>query len=109
MVEEFINLRQGSMSVKEYSLKFTLLSKYATSLVSNPRDDMSRFVTGVSDLIKEESRTAMIHDYMNISRLIVYAQSIEESKLERKSRGIDPMSKINLGPKRGSTTKILQW
>uniref|UniRef100_M1DDH3 Gag-pol polyprotein n=1 Tax=Solanum tuberosum TaxID=4113 RepID=M1DDH3_SOLTU len=44
---------------------------------------MSKFVTGVSDLVKEECRTAMFHDDMNISRLVVYAQSIEESKLMR--------------------------
>ena len=31
-VEEFINLCQGGMSVKEYSLKFIKLSKYACSL-----------------------------------------------------------------------------
>ena len=37
-VEEFINLRKGNMSVEEYSLKFTMLSRYAPSLVSNPRD-----------------------------------------------------------------------
>ena len=28
-MQEFINLIQGSMSVKEYSLKFTFLCKYA--------------------------------------------------------------------------------
>ncbi|XP_049389639.1 uncharacterized protein LOC125854160 [Solanum stenotomum] len=48
--EEFINLKQGSMSVQEYFLKFTQLYKYALSLVSNPRDEMSRFVTGESNL-----------------------------------------------------------
>uniref|UniRef100_M1DMT8 Uncharacterized protein n=1 Tax=Solanum tuberosum TaxID=4113 RepID=M1DMT8_SOLTU len=47
--------------------------KYAPSLVSNPRDEMSHFVTGVSDVVKEECRTAMLHDDMNISRLIMYA------------------------------------
>ncbi|XP_049345384.1 uncharacterized protein LOC125809870 [Solanum verrucosum] len=31
-IEEFINLRQGNMSVEEYSLNFTLFSKYAPSL-----------------------------------------------------------------------------
>ncbi|XP_049367976.1 uncharacterized protein LOC125832828 [Solanum verrucosum] len=39
-VEEFIYLRQGNMSVKDCSHKFTQLSKYAPSLVSSPRDEM---------------------------------------------------------------------
>ena len=70
------------MSV-EYALKFSMLSRYAPSLVSNSREEMSRFVTGESDLVKEECRTAMLHGDMNISRLVVYAQSIEESKMTR--------------------------
>ena len=41
-IEELINLRQGNMSVEENSLKFILLSKYAPSLLSNPKDEMSR-------------------------------------------------------------------
>ena len=45
---EFINLCQGGRSVHEYSLKFIKFSKYAPSLVSDPRDKMSSFVTGVS-------------------------------------------------------------
>ena len=51
-VEDLINLSQGNMSLEEYSLKFTLLSKYATSLVANTRYEMSRFVIGVSNLVK---------------------------------------------------------
>ena len=35
-VEEFIHLRQGNMSVEEYFLKSTLLSRYVQSLMSNP-------------------------------------------------------------------------
>ena len=42
------------MSVEEYSLKFSMLSKYAQSLMSDSRDEMSRFVTGVADLVREE-------------------------------------------------------
>ncbi|XP_049386667.1 uncharacterized protein LOC125850871, partial [Solanum stenotomum] len=49
---------------------------------------MSRFVTGVSDQVKEECHTAMLHNDMNISRLIVYVQSIEESKLKRMNRNV---------------------
>ncbi|WMV46373.1 hypothetical protein MTR67_039758, partial [Solanum verrucosum] len=43
-VEEFINL-QGGMSVEEYSLKFTKLSKYAPSMVADPRYEMSRLTS----------------------------------------------------------------
>ena len=42
-LEDFINLKKGNISVKEYALKFTLF--YAPSLVANPRDLMNRFIT----------------------------------------------------------------
>ena len=77
-VEEFINLKKGNMSVAEYSLKFSTFSRYAPSLVSNPREEMSHFVTGVADSVVEECCTAMLHDDMTLARLMVYAQSIEE-------------------------------
>ncbi|WP_353839331.1 hypothetical protein, partial [Acinetobacter baumannii] len=80
-----MNLKQGNMSVEVYSLKFT---RYAQSLVSNPRDEISRFVTGVVDLVKEECRTAMFPDEINLSSLMIYAQSIEKSKLKGINRNL---------------------
>ena len=85
-VEEFINLRQGGMSVLYYSLKFTKLSKYAPSVVSNPRDEMSHFLTGVSNDLVEECNSTIIDDNINVSRLIVYAQQVEITRFRRKSR-----------------------
>ena len=41
------------MSVQDFSLKFTILGKYAPSMVAEPRDEMSRFVTDVSDLAEK--------------------------------------------------------
>ena len=52
-VEELINLNQRNISVEEYSLMFTMLSRYAPFLVSNPKNEISRFVTGVANLLKE--------------------------------------------------------
>ncbi|KAK4733632.1 hypothetical protein R3W88_007893 [Solanum pinnatisectum] len=74
------------MSVKEYSLKFTQLSKYASILVANSRARMNKFVMGVSDLAEEEYRTAMLHHDMDISRLTIYGQQIEEKKLRKINR-----------------------
>lgn len=41
-MREFINFNKGSMSVQLYSLKFTQLSEYATTLVEDSR---SRFIS----------------------------------------------------------------
>ena len=79
-IEELIKLRQGSMSVEEYSCKFILFPTYAPSFVSNLRDDMIRFVIGGSDIMKHDFHTTMLHGDMTLSRLLVYAESIEESK-----------------------------
>ena len=67
---EFINLHQGGMSVYEYSLKFTKLLKYVPFFVSDPKDEMSRFVMGVLDDLQEESHSAMVHD--NIEHFLFY-------------------------------------
>ena len=53
------------------------------NLVSNSRDEMSRFVTGVSEDLDEECREAMLHDNMNLGRFMVHAQQVEKS-LRRK-------------------------
>ena len=85
-VEKFINLRQGGMIVLDYYLKFKIFSKYAPSLVSNPRDEMSCFLMRMSDDLVEECRSAMLHDNINISHLLVYAKQGDESRLTRNNR-----------------------
>ncbi|XP_069151890.1 uncharacterized protein [Solanum lycopersicum] len=84
-VVEIINFCQGDMSAHEYSLKFTILSKYAPSLIFDPRDEMSCFVTEVSNDFQEEFHSAMLHDNMKISRLMVNAKHVEETRARRMS------------------------
>ena len=74
------------MSVHDYSLKFILLAKYAPSLVSGTRNEMSQFVTGVSNDLQEECHSVMLHDIMNISHLMAHAKRIEEARAKRKDR-----------------------
>lgn len=70
--EEFFNLKQGRMSIKEYALKFHQLSSYAPKLVSDMRTGMRKFTLGLShDLILKIKTTLLIKN-MDISRLVVY-------------------------------------
>ena len=69
----------------DFSLKFTKLSKYAPSSVSNLKDEMSHFLTGVSKDLMEKCRSAKLHDIMNISHIMVHTQQVEESRLRRKN------------------------
>ena len=47
---------------------------------------MSCFVTGVSKDLQKECQLAMLHEIMNISRLMVYARRVEEARVKRKIR-----------------------
>jgi len=85
-MQEFINLKQGSMNIKEYALKFTRLSKYAPTLVTDSRAKMNKFMMGVSDLVAKEYRMTMLVGDMDISCPMVFAQQIEKSKLKEESR-----------------------
>ncbi|XP_019067249.2 uncharacterized protein [Solanum lycopersicum] len=102
-VEEFITLKQGSMKVREYSLMSLKLSSYATSLVSNSWDEMSRFLTRINEDQEEECRSAMLHDNMDLSRFMVHVQQVEDN---RKKRGIHdarrPKPQDQAGPSHGS-------
>ncbi|XP_015087018.1 uncharacterized protein LOC107030150 [Solanum pennellii] len=65
---------------------------------------MNSFVTNVANLVKEECHTAMLHGDMNISRLMVYAQSIEESKLSRIYRNFK-----RSGPSEKNQLRFKKW
>lgn len=69
---DFMNLHQGGMSLKEYSIKFTQLSMYASTFVPNSKARMHKFVMGVSSFVEEECHTTIFNDHMDISRLMVY-------------------------------------
>ena len=45
-------------------------------MLFNPRDEMSHFMIGVSEDIVEECLTVMLHENMDISRLMVHAQQV---------------------------------
>ena len=73
------------MIVREYSLKFVKMSRYATSLVSNIMDERSRFLTGITRDLVQKCWAAMLYNNMDLSRLMVHVRQVEDS---RKKRGV---------------------
>lgn len=74
MVQEFINLKQGNISVIEYFLKLTQLARYAPTMVDDSRDRMSKFMLGISEDMVKECRMDMLVKKVDISILMVHAQ-----------------------------------
>ena len=64
------------------------LSRYATSLVLNTRDEMSMFLTGINGDMEVECRFAMLHDNMDLFGLMVHVQQVEDSPKIRGVRDI---------------------
>jgi len=83
----FGHLSIGGMSVKDYARMFTRLSRYVPSIVGDPRMNMSKFVSGVSNLIAKECSMVMLRIDMDIDCLVIHARCFEREKLEERSRG----------------------
>ena len=49
-------------------------------------EEMIRFVTGVTNLVREKFCMAMLHDDLTLDRIMVCTLSIEEYKLCRNSK-----------------------
>jgi len=80
-IREFLTLKPESMSVHVYSLKFTQLSRYASEMVADMRSMMSLFVAGLSRLSSNEGKVVVLIGDMDIERLMIHEQQVEEDKL----------------------------
>lgn len=73
-VRKFLTLKQESLSVHEYSLKLTQLSRYAPEMVVDMKNMMILFVVGLSRLSSNESKTTTLIGDLDIARLIIHVQ-----------------------------------
>lgn len=59
-VQYFINLKKGSISVKEYSLCFTQLARYSPTMVMDSRARMTMFLSSVFENMFKECITTVL-------------------------------------------------
>ena len=71
--------------MKDYRLKFSQVSKYTTTMVSDSRSKMNN-VIGILDLIVNESRSAIMIPSLDSSHLMVNAEQIEDQNLKEVCR-----------------------
>ncbi|KAG5590003.1 hypothetical protein H5410_040517 [Solanum commersonii] len=81
-VREFVNLKQESISVQEYSLKFTQLSHNASKIVVDMRSRMSLIVSRLFRFSSMKGKATMFIGDMDIAKLMIHVQQVEKDKLK---------------------------
>ncbi|XP_070056485.1 uncharacterized protein [Nicotiana tomentosiformis] len=81
---EFKNLRQGSLSVWDYHMRFAYLFNYAIYMLPNMEARVRRFVQGLSLLVINEAATTALNSDMNHGNMVEFAQAIETRNLKNR-------------------------
>lgn len=79
-MRELLHLKQGSMTVQKYGLKFTQLSRYALEIVVDKRGGKCLYVDGLNKGPRKDSRGTMFMADMDIRRLMTYVQQTNEER-----------------------------
>ncbi|XP_070057121.1 uncharacterized protein [Nicotiana tomentosiformis] len=77
-VDRFLTLRQGNMSVRDYSLQFDCLARYAPTIVAKMEDQVHRFVMGLEPHLLNDYMSVLLQPCMDISHIQAYAQGVED-------------------------------
>nr|XP_009803823.1 PREDICTED: uncharacterized protein LOC104249145 [Nicotiana sylvestris] len=77
-LDTFLNLKQGDMSVRDYSHKFNSLARYTPDIVRTIRARVHHYVDGLGDHLIRDCRVASLLDYVDISHIQAFAQTIED-------------------------------
>ena len=96
-VDRFLLLRQRGRSVREYSLEFDSLARYASTYVADMTDRMHRYVIGLDDYLVDSCTVMAAQTGMDIARIQAHAQSMEDRR-----RGRQPDRDYDRGPPKRS-------
>ncbi|KAI5312913.1 hypothetical protein L3X38_042087 [Prunus dulcis] len=102
-IEEFLQLKQGSMIVIEYEKKFIKLSKYCALLVADEKKKCQLFTRGLRPAIRDIVVSQRIVDY---GVLVVSATLVESSQKAVRGLGDSCQRQFDSsGPSQGSSKR----
>ncbi|KAH0681196.1 hypothetical protein KY284_022281 [Solanum tuberosum] len=84
--DQFLNLHQGSMNVREYSLKFNSLVRYAPNVVATMGDRVHRYVNRLDSYLVRDCTIASLNKDMDIARMQAFAQKLEDQRQRRRAQ-----------------------
>uniref|UniRef100_A0A1U7WIA7 Uncharacterized protein LOC104228832 n=1 Tax=Nicotiana sylvestris TaxID=4096 RepID=A0A1U7WIA7_NICSY len=73
------------MSIREYSMQFNSLARYAPTIVAYMSDRVHQFVSGLGAHLINECTTASLNQGMDIARIQAYAQGLEDHKRQQRA------------------------
>ena len=76
-VDRFLHLRQNGRSVRDYSLEFDSLARYAPTMVADMADRVHRYVMGLDNYLIDSCMAMASQPGMDIARVQAYAQGVE--------------------------------
>ena len=71
--DQFLNLRQGNMSFREYSLQFNSLARYAPNVVATMADRVHRYVSRLEPYLVRDCTIAALNRDIDIARIQAFA------------------------------------
>ncbi|XP_028086416.1 uncharacterized protein LOC114287305 [Camellia sinensis] len=87
MIQEFLQLKQGKMSVTQYANRFEALSRYASAIIANEEDKVRQFEWGWDTNIKERLITVQLSIYAQMVDLaLIVERKLADSERIRNQR-----------------------
>ena len=87
---EFLSLKQGAMSVADYEVKFTQLSRYTSAMLPTEQDKCRRFEEGLIYEIRSKITPSDLHSYSDLHAAAIRAERLVKERhvyLQRQKRG----------------------
>ncbi|XP_033511183.1 uncharacterized protein [Nicotiana tomentosiformis] len=94
---EFENLKQGSMSLCDYHIRFPDLSKDAGYMLPMMEARVRRFVQGLSPLVINEAATTALNSDVNYGKMVAFSQATKTRKLKARMERDDNKKARSVG------------